>query len=228
MNRLTRHALAFLRTAFALVGAALAMFHVMLAAFLATGAANFSANAADIGCEFRAGGHEHRCRATHGGTVAIQRDAPRHHLHVLFAQALGSAMRAFVRAVVTGFNAINEFFVRHTDLLQNVRNLGPARENATRNFLERWPGAALTSSLHGGLRKASPRWKRRPKFEPRPANLEIAQVEDYFCCASSFSIILRSLLSAMFWIWRTRSRVTPNFWPTSSSVFSDPPSRPKR
>lgn len=50
----------------------------------------------------------------------------------------------------------------------------------------------------------------------------------YRCTASSFSIILRSFERAMFWIWRTRSRVTPNFWPTSSSVFSDPPSRPKR
>ena len=36
------------------------------------------------------------------------------------------------------------------------------------------------------------------------------------------------LLSAIFWSWRIRSRVTPNFLPTSSRVFGLPPSSPNR
>jgi hypothetical protein len=137
VNGLGGHALAFLGAAVALVRTALAMLHVVPPAFLATGAANLGANAANIGGELRTRGHQHRRRPTNNGTVAIQRDAPRHHLHVLFAQALGGAMRAFVGAVVAGFNAIYEFLVRHTDLLQNVRNLGPRQEKATGNFSQR-------------------------------------------------------------------------------------------
>ena len=38
----------------------------------------------------------------------------------------------------------------------------------------------------------------------------------------------RSLRGALASIWRIRSRVTLNLWPTSSSVCSDPSSRPNR
>jgi hypothetical protein len=55
-----------------------------------------------------------------------------------------------------------------------------------------------------------------------------AGLDQMFFRASSFSIIWRSFRRAIFWIWRTRSRVTPNLAPTSSSVSSLPPSRPKR
>ena len=46
--------------------------------------------------------------------------------------------------------------------------------------------------------------------------------------ASFFAIAFRILVSARYSSWRMRSRVTWNFFPTSSSVSSSRPSSPKR
>lgn len=52
-----------------------------------------------------------------------------------------------------------------------------------------------------------------------------------FEVAQEVGLELEDLSMALFWIWRTRSFVTPMIWPTCSRVMglsSSPDSRPKR
>ena len=116
-SRGSGHSFALLGAALALVSAALAMLGIMLATFFSAGAANLGTHATDVGGEFRASRHQHGCGSANSGAIAIQPDTSRHHLHVLLTQAFSSAMRAFVGAVITSFDAIQIFLVRHKNLL---------------------------------------------------------------------------------------------------------------
>lgn len=110
------HFLTFFGAAFADVRTLLAMFNVVLAAFFAADMAGFGAKPANLRRELRVGAHEQGRRAAKCGAITVQFDTARHHFHVVFAQAGTGAMRAFVGAVVTGFDAFNIFFVWHTFL----------------------------------------------------------------------------------------------------------------
>jgi hypothetical protein len=96
-----------------LIGAFLAMFVIVLATFLGAGVADFGANSADVASIGRPGGHQQRCGSANNRAIAIERDAANHHLDILFAQAFGGAMGAFIRAVVAGFDAVDISFVWH-------------------------------------------------------------------------------------------------------------------
>jgi len=77
------HLLAFLGAAVASISAFPAMVHIVLAAFLGTGMTSFSAEAANLLRELRAGAHQQRRGPAKHGTIPIQFNTARHHLHVV-------------------------------------------------------------------------------------------------------------------------------------------------
>ena len=112
------HFLTLLGAAVASIGALSAVFQIVLAAFLSTGMTRFSAEAANLGRELRAGAHEERRGPAKHRTISVQFNAARHHLHVVLVQAGARAIRALIGAMVTRFNAINIFFVCHINPFQ--------------------------------------------------------------------------------------------------------------
>ena len=106
-----RHFLALLGATFASLGAVSAVFQIVLAAFLGTGMTSFSAEAANVRREGRAGAHKQRRGPAEHGTIPVQFNTARHHLYVVLVQAGARSMRALIGAMVTRFNAFNVFFV---------------------------------------------------------------------------------------------------------------------
>lgn len=100
------HPLTFLSATLALIGAVLTMVHVVFTAFLATSPAYFGTQTADFASKIRVGAHEHCCRAAKGSAIAVEGDAAHHHFYVPFLEARACAIRAFVRAVIAGFNTV--------------------------------------------------------------------------------------------------------------------------
>ena len=78
---------------------------LVLAAFLAASLAYIGAGFAHCRSEFAAAAHEGGSRAAYLRAIHIERDATRHHFHVLFLQAGSGAMIAGNRAGVTGVYA---------------------------------------------------------------------------------------------------------------------------
>jgi hypothetical protein len=145
------HRFAFLCASFAGVGAALAVIHVMLAAFLSAGAANFGAQAAELFGEFRIARHELRGQDTDVSAVAVEANAPLHHFDVLFLQARGGAMLAFLRAFQAGFNAASILFVSHnlSPFNKTTRRDSPECKRFTARILE--PPFLLAQALSAKL-----------------------------------------------------------------------------
>jgi hypothetical protein len=108
-----RHRFAFFGAAFASVRTPLAMIRFMLAAFLAARLTDLSAQAAKLLRELRIARHKLRRKHANVRAIPIQPDATGHHLNILFLQASGRAMFAFLRALQARFNAASVFVVSH-------------------------------------------------------------------------------------------------------------------
>ena len=109
----------------AFVGAALAgrralltVLHPVLGAFVTARLADLCARRAYGFCGFTGPGHCGRRYSADVGAVDVERNAPRHHLDVLFLEAGRGAVVAGFSAFVASPNAIGEFLVRHCDVLR--------------------------------------------------------------------------------------------------------------
>jgi hypothetical protein len=112
------HALALLRAAFARIGAALAVVGLMLTAFLGTGLANLGAHLAHAASKLAAPRHHGCGKAARLSAIHIQRNAMRHHLHVIFFQAGCGTFIASHGAGIAGVNTGLKAFIRHEVLLR--------------------------------------------------------------------------------------------------------------
>lgn len=86
--------------------ARLAMVEVVLAALGLAGIAHVCAELAELRGELTVARHECRRREAHGGAVAVEADAVRHHRHVLFDEAPRRARLTRLRALETSLDAI--------------------------------------------------------------------------------------------------------------------------
>jgi hypothetical protein len=122
-----------------LIGAILAVIHVVLAAFLATSPAGFRAEAADRDGKLRVGAHEQRRRPAKHRAVTIQGDATSQHLYIVLLQTGARAISAFVRAVITSFNAVEIFFLCHKQLSCQLISASHAPESSIKEHLDSGP-----------------------------------------------------------------------------------------
>ena len=126
LNGHTRHSLALGSATLTCLGAFTAVIVVVLAAFLGASVTHLRADPAYFCREFRAAAHYKRGRMANDRAIAIERDAARQHLYIVFPQTHAGAMFTFIRAVITRFNTINEFLVRHIVFLLDRRS-SPSR-----------------------------------------------------------------------------------------------------
>lgn len=91
---------------------------LVLRALLAAGLADLCTELADLPGEFTASRHVGSGHPADGGAIDIERDAPRHHLDVVFLQASGRAVIAGVGAIVAGTDAACELFLSHGQALR--------------------------------------------------------------------------------------------------------------
>jgi hypothetical protein len=140
LHRRASHAFAFFRAAFAFLSTTLAVRDFVLAAFFGARVTRLGTDPAYLECKFRIRRHEQRRSAAEHGAIAVKRDAARHHLHVVFAQALGRAPGAFVCAMVASLDAVHEFRVCHETSFA-VRTLAQFFAGANEN-----PGGLLRRS----------------------------------------------------------------------------------
>jgi DNA-binding GntR family transcriptional regulator len=87
--------------------------HLVLRAFLAARVADLCAKLADLLRELRAARHFARRKRADIRATTVELDTADHHFHVLFVQASGRAVLASFHALVTRFDTIFIFFVRH-------------------------------------------------------------------------------------------------------------------
>jgi hypothetical protein len=94
------------------------MIHVVLGAFVRARVADFRAELADALGEVATARHFIGGKCAGVGARPVQLDAVRERLHVVFLQAGARAMLARGDAVLTRFDAMLVFFVRHDDFLR--------------------------------------------------------------------------------------------------------------
>jgi hypothetical protein len=109
----TGHCLAFLRAAFARIGATLAVIHVVFTAFLAALSAYLSAQPAELFGELRVTGHELSSQNADVRAIAVEPDAPLHHFNIVLLQAGGRAVFTFLSALQARLDTTLIFFVSH-------------------------------------------------------------------------------------------------------------------
>jgi hypothetical protein len=102
----------------ACVGALLAMLRLVFAALLGAHVAHERAGLADGAGGLAPAAHHSRRQPAQLGTVHIERNAARHHLHVLLLQAGGEARVTGGGAVVTGFDTRLKLLLLHDQLLE--------------------------------------------------------------------------------------------------------------
>ena len=103
-----RHGAACFGAGVAVAGAGLAMVMVVLGAFVAAALADIGAQRADGLGMFAATCHGGGCKVAQRGAVHVERNAARHHLHVVFLQASAGAVVAGDGAGVAGCDAGGE------------------------------------------------------------------------------------------------------------------------
>lgn len=164
LSRCRSHAAAFVGTTPAGGCTLLTMAHLMLAAFIPTSLADVSALLANRFRIFATASHVTCGQATYLGTVHVQGDAARHHLHILLLQAGCRTEVTGVGTSVTSFDTRCKFLLCH-DFLQSVK----ASENiALGSSQVLGPMVCLSGSVLGpSFRLAqSHRWKTFCKAFP--------------------------------------------------------------
>jgi hypothetical protein len=91
------------------------MVRLVLAAFFAAGLADLGAQLTQLLGELATAGHIARGQTADCSAVHVQRDASRHHFHVLLLQARGRTVVASVGAGVAGVDAGLVLLVSHLE-----------------------------------------------------------------------------------------------------------------
>lgn len=107
------HATALVGATTAGLGASLAMVHLVLGALFGTCLADVSAKRANRRRVLAAASHGGRGKLADGCAVHVQRDAARHHLHVLLLQARRRAVIAGGGTLIAGLDARGVLLVGH-------------------------------------------------------------------------------------------------------------------
>lgn len=129
--------------------ALLAMFHVVLGAFVATRLADVGAQAADGLRMFAATSNRRGRQLADRGAVHVERDAARHHFHVLLLQAGCGAMVARDGARVARFDAREVLLVGHRFLQDKIEPSSDGHDTTPR-LLSAPPGTdCCPNSLRG-------------------------------------------------------------------------------